>query len=80
VAAEGADVAAADDDHLRHAERRRAPRQGAHVVPLRHVVDHHHALHRRRHCSSVAPASIRRANAVAELPLCRWTSAAALCV
>lgn len=48
VAAEGADVAAADDHHLRHPERRRAPRQRPHVVPLRHVVHHHHALHRRR--------------------------------
>lgn len=49
MAAKGADIAAADDDHLRDAERRRAPRQRPHVVPLRHVMDHHHALNRRRH-------------------------------
>lgn len=67
VAAEGADVAAADDHHLRHAECRRTPRQGPHVVPLRHVVDNHHALHRRRRRrhGSAAASIRRRANAVA---------------
>ena len=44
MAAEGVEVAAADEDELRHAERRRAAGQSADVVALRDVVHHHVAL------------------------------------
>lgn len=48
VAAEGVEVAAADEDDLRHAESGGAANHRPHVVALRHVVHHHQALHRSR--------------------------------
>lgn len=50
MAAEGVEVAAADENELRNAEGGGAPGESADVVPLRYVVHHHVALH--RHFSS----------------------------
>lgn len=51
MAPERVEVAAADEDQLRHAEGGGATGQSADVVPLRYVVHHHVALHH-RHFSS----------------------------